>query len=106
MDLLWHRLRDWETLDLDHLAWTTRNLLELHFWTQLITEAESATAFIREAETEQGEIFRALLKQMGDLSDYSSLCYESASGPSASKASSLRGHPKPASRGHFKTGQL
>jgi hypothetical protein len=70
MDLLWRRLRDWETLDLDLLAWTTRNLLELHFWALFITKApENATAFIREAETEQGELFRAFLKQMGDLSD-------------------------------------
>lgn len=70
MDQIWLRLSDWETVELDVLAWTTRNLLELHSWTMFITSGpENAAAFIREAETEQGELFQAFLKQMGDLSD-------------------------------------
>ncbi len=70
MNLLWRRLRAWETLDLDFLAWTTRNLLEVHYWAQFITAAsENAAAFMGKAEAEQGELFRRFLEQMGDSSN-------------------------------------
>jgi len=70
MDLLWRRLREWETADLDFLMWTMRNLLELHFWTQFVTAApENAAAFIREAEIDQRELFKVFLKELGDFSD-------------------------------------
>ena len=70
MDVLWRRMREWETADLDFLAWTVRNLLELHFWTQFIAEKpENATAFIQEAEIDQRELFDVFLKQQGDFSD-------------------------------------
>lgn len=70
MDLLWRRLRSWETADLDLLVWTMRNLLELHFWTGFIAEApENARAFIQEADIDQRELFEVFLKQQGDLRD-------------------------------------
>ena len=70
MDLLWRRLKGWETADLDCLAWTIRNLLELHLWTQFVAEKpENATAFIQEADIDQRELFKAFLGQQGDFRD-------------------------------------
>jgi hypothetical protein len=70
LDLLWRRLRDWETADLDFLVWTMRNLLELHFWTKYVTETpENAAAFIHESEIDQRELFEVFLKELGDFSD-------------------------------------
>jgi hypothetical protein len=76
MTTLWERLREWERLPCDLLAWTTRNLMEVHFWTQfIIGSRDSAASFLREREIDQRELWKLYLntKEPEDFHDVS-LC--------------------------------
>jgi hypothetical protein len=63
LNTLWERLREWERLPCDHLAWTTRNLMDVYFWTQfIIGSRDRAAAFLREREIDQRQLFELYLK--------------------------------------------